>query len=133
MAISSVACESALRKTSNLIGSIGVVMERNDTGEVGFRFGTMVVRDGRKSMFQASAPRYYIAGNAHLLEHNFSEAREVYKALYYYEIATEAAAGLSATNELVLHRQGAIHIAQRFDAHSKNWKRCAGCCTNFHS
>ena len=52
-------------------------------------------------------------GNAHRLAYHFSEAGDDDKALLYYEMAANAAAGLNATSELAAHLRGAIQIAER--------------------
>ena len=55
-------------------------------------------------------------GNAHRLAYHFAEAGDDDKALQYYEMAADAAAGLNATTELASHLRGAIQIAERFAA-----------------
>ena len=52
-------------------------------------------------------------GNAHRLAYHFSEAGDDDKALLYYEMAANAAAGLNATSELAAHLRGAIQVAER--------------------
>jgi predicted ATPase len=69
------------------------------------------VADAMEVVFQDS-----LDGNAHRLAYHFSEAGDDDKALEYYEMAANAAAGLNATAELAAHLRDAIGIAERSDA-----------------